>query len=138
MTEEVREFKIVVVASKFENDCYDKLMRPAIRAIDLLHKEDPSRAGFKFIHNDVTTGPLGDFLKLINVLENGMRPRGFYVQREVHKMDLVLDGPESEAKWVRQNARGADLILVLDDGRLKRNVRNTVNDLDVYTMEIKV
>jgi len=136
--EETKEFKIVVVASKFEKDCYEDLMRPAIRAFDLLHQEDPSRKRFKFIHNGVKTGPLGEFLKLINVLENGMRPRGFFVQRELHKMDLVLNGSESEAKWVEENAKGADLILVINDNRLKANVRRVLEDLDVYTMEIKV
>lgn len=136
--EKIKEFRIVVVASKFENDCYDKLMRPAIRALDLLHKEDESRRRFKFIHNGVKSGPLSDFHKVLNVIENGMRSRGFFVQREIHKMDLVLNGPESEAKWVKENAEGADLIFVIDDGKLKQNVRETIEDLDVYTMEVRV
>jgi hypothetical protein len=138
MNDNIKEFKIVVVASKFEKDCYEQLMRPAIRAIDLLQHEDPSRKRFKFIHNGVKTGPLGDFLKLINVLENGMRPRGYFVQRELRKMDLILNGAESEAKWVEENAKDADLILVISDGHLKPNVKQAVKNQDVYAMEIKV
>lgn len=136
--EEIKEFKIVVVASKFEKDCYEDLMRPATRLFDLLHHEDPSRKRFKFVHNGVKTGPLGEFLKLLNVMENGMRPRGYFVQREQHKMDLVLNGPESEAKWVKENAEGADIIFVINDGKLKKNVREAVEQADVYAMEIDI
>lgn len=138
MKDDIKEFRIVVVASKFENDCYDKLWRPAIRAIDALHKEDESRKRFRFIHNGVRSGPLSDMHKVLNSIENGMRGRGFFVQREIQKMDLLMDGPDSEAKWLQEQAQGADLIFVIDDGKLRNNVRETLKNLDVYTMEVKV
>ena len=133
-----REFKIVVVASRHEKDCYDELLKPAIRLLDLLHNEDKERKRFKFIHNGVKSGPLGEFHKVLNVLENGMRGRGFFVQREQHKMDLILHGAESEAKWLKENSKDADAIFVINDKKIKSNVWNVLDELDIYTMEVKV
>lgn len=132
------EFKIVVVASRHENDCYKTLLPQAIRLLDVLHHEDKDRKRFKFVHNGARSGPLNDLHKVLNVLENGMRGRGFYVQREQHKMDLILNGQESEAKWLEENAQNADAILVINDKKIKSNVWDVLNDLDIYTMEVKV
>lgn len=137
-----KEFRIVVVASKFKperpEETYSLLVAGAIRLLDVLHHEDPDRKRFKLIHNGVTHGPLGQLFQAVNVLENGMRGRGYYFQRELHKMDILLHGKDTERLWLEDNAKDADAILVIDDGKIRADVRRTLEDLDVYSLEIPV
>lgn len=132
------EFKIVVVASKYPKRCYEQLLGQFLRLVDILHKDNPDVKRFKIIHNGVKDGPLKDLFWVLDVVQPGLKSRGYFTQRELHKMDILLNGPASEAIWLRENAVNADAILVLDDKRIKQNVMDVVNDLDAFVMRVAV
>lgn len=139
---EDKEFRIVIVASRFKPEdsekTYSKIFPGLIRVVDLLHEKDAGRQRFKLIHNGVLSGPLGELFKAVNVLENSMRGLGFYFQRELHKMDILLHGRDTERLWLEDNIKQANAVIILNDGNIRRDVLKVLESVDAYKVEVSI